>query len=120
MSRDYRKLRVFQYADELALDIYQATKAFPRDELFGITSQMRRAALSIPANIVEGSFRSTEAEYVHFLNIALGSAAEVGYYLTFSEKLGYLSSPQTQNLLSKHDLCIKSLQSLINALRQRR
>lgn len=118
MSRDYRKLRTFHLADELAMEVYNATKSFPRDEIFGLTSQMRRAAISIPANIVEGSFRTSEAEYLNFLNIALGSAAEIGYYLTFSEKLGYLPSLAAKTLLEKHQICIKSLQSLITALRR--
>ncbi|NLE28203.1 MAG: four helix bundle protein [Phycisphaerae bacterium] len=120
MSRDYRKLRTFHLADELALEVYKATKSFPRDEIFGLTSQMRRAAISISANIVEGSFRTGEAEYLNFLNIALGSAAELGYYLTFSEKLEYLSPLAAKTLIEKHQICIKSLQSLIMALRRNR
>ncbi len=119
MSRDYRKLRTFQYADELALAVYKKTRSFPREEMFGITSQMRRAGLSIPTNIVEGSFRSSEAEYLNFLNIALGSVGELGYLIGFAERLGYLDQPNAQFLSEKHLACVKSLQALISSLRRR-
>jgi len=76
MARDYRKLRVFAMADDLVVKVYRATGSFPREERYGLTSQMRRAAVPVPANIVEGSYRRSEAEYRHFLNIALGSLAE--------------------------------------------
>jgi four helix bundle protein len=117
MPRDYRKLRTFQYADDLAVDIYKITRKFPKEEIFGLTSQMRRSAVSIPANIVEGSYRSSEAEYLNFLNIAMGSGGELGYYLSLSEKLGYLNSSDTRPLQAKHDICIKSLNALISAIR---
>jgi len=120
MSRDYRKLRTFHYADELVIEMYKATRNFPREEMFGLTSQMRRAAVSIPANIVEGSFRKSEPEYLNFLNIALGSAGEVGYYITLAERLGYLNKTDTQQLSAKHATCAKSLQALITYLRSQK
>src|SRR5688572_11352076 len=77
MARDHRKLRVFHLAHELTLAIYKDTRNFPRDEWFGLRQQLRRAAVSVPANLVEGSARRGGGEYCHFINIARGSASEV-------------------------------------------
>ena len=86
----YKDLKVWQKADELALEIYKITKAFPKDELYGLTSQIRRAALSVPTNIVEGYARKGDKELARFINIAIGSLAETEYLLDFSRRLGYL------------------------------
>lgn len=86
----YRKLNVWQKADEFAFEIYKATKRFPKEELYGLTSQIRRAALSIPTNIVEGYARKGDKELARFIGIAIGSMAETEYLLDFSKKLGYL------------------------------
>lgn len=85
----HKDLIVFKKSDELAYRIYKVTEAFPKTEIFGITSQIRRAALSIPTNIVEGYARKSRKELSHFLNIALGSLAETEYLLNFSKRLGY-------------------------------
>jgi four helix bundle protein len=87
--QNHKKLKVWQRADELALEIYRVTERFPQKEAYGITSQIRRAALSVPTNIVEGYGRNSKKELSRFLDIALGSLAETEYLLEFSEKLGY-------------------------------
>src|SRR5687767_3941472 len=92
MARDHRRLRVFQEAHELTLAIYKETQNFPRDEWFGIRAQIRRAAVSIPSNIVEGCARVGTREYVNFLNIAKGSAAEAAYLVRLAGELGHLSA----------------------------
>ena len=88
--RDYTKLRVFALADKLALAVYSVTTRFPRNEQFGLTSQVRRAAVSVASNIVEGSARHTEGDYLHFLDMAYGSACELQYQLSLASRLGYL------------------------------
>ena len=75
--RDHRKLRAFELADQLVLTVYHETQTFPKTEMFGLTSQMRRAAISICSNIVEGCARHSEADYVHFLDMAFGSSQEL-------------------------------------------
>ena len=117
MSRDYRKLKTFQLSDELVIAIYKLTESFPRSELFGLTSQLRRAAVSVPTNIVEGSHRSTLPDYLHFLDIAFGSLAEVGYLLDVSFRLGYNKDQDVEGLNEKYDKCIRHLKSLIKSHR---
>jgi four helix bundle protein len=85
--RDHRKLTAFQKADALVVGVYQSTEALPSDEKYVLRSQIRRSAISIPANIVEGCARTTHREYVNHLNIALGSAAELGYLLDLAGRL---------------------------------
>lgn len=94
----YKKLVAWQKAHELALDVYKATKTFPNEENYGITSQLRRAALSVPTNIVEGVGRQGKKELKHFVNIALGSLAEVEYLLEFCFEIRYLGEDQYRNL----------------------
>jgi len=101
-EKGYKKLIVWQKADELAYKICLATKIFPKEELYGITSQLRRAALSVPTNLVEGSGRQGRAELKQFANIALGSLAETEYLLGFSLRLKYLKETDYKLL---QDLC---------------
>lgn len=99
MSKDrWRNLEIWKLADDLAYDIYVATREFPREELFGLTSQIRRAALSVPTNIVEGYPRKGDKELAHFVNISLGSFAEAKYLLYFSHRLKYLSDEKHRSL----------------------
>ena len=87
---NYKNLIVWQKAHELALLIYRLTEKFPRHEQFVLTAQLRRAALSVPTNIVEGYNRKSKKEFAHFIDIALGSIAEVEYLLEFSVEIGYI------------------------------
>jgi len=113
--RDHTKLDVFHDADQLVLKVYIKTRAFPKDEMFCLTSQMRRSALSVPSNIVEGCARDTEADYLHFLDMAYGSARELQYQISVAERLGYLKQADDIKLLSEQTA--KQLNALICALR---
>lgn len=90
--RDHTKLRAFELADELAIAVYKLTDAMPRREQFGLTMQIRRAASSCPSNIVEGCARTTEAEYLHFLDVAYGSECEAAYQLSLAYRLRMLGN----------------------------
>ncbi|MCL4692963.1 MAG: four helix bundle protein [Candidatus Hydrogenedentes bacterium] len=116
--RDHRKLRAFKLADELVLAIYDATRQFPRDEQFGLTSQLRRAAISIPSNIVEGCARNTESDYLRFLDMAYGSAREVEYQLSLAQRLGYVPQDSYAIIGKKCEETAKLLHGLIRALRK--
>jgi four helix bundle protein len=111
--RDHRKLEIFQLADGLAVRTYQATKRFPKDELYGLVSQMRRSAVSVPSNIVEGCGRRTETEFNRFLDIAFGSIRELGYLIDLSEKLGYLSGQDVKELREHQDRSASALGAFI-------
>jgi len=89
--RDHRKLEIFHLADHLVVDVYEHTREFPPEELYGLVSQMRRCAVSAAANIVEGCGRRTEAEFDRFLDISFGSIRELGYFIDFSGRLAFLS-----------------------------
>lgn len=89
--QSFRDLVVWQRSAELVVEVYRITKKFPREEVFALTNQMRRAAVSIPANISEGYARKHRAEYVQFVRIAFGSGAELETYIFLAEKLGYIN-----------------------------
>lgn len=94
----WAKLEVWKTADDLAFEIYQITKQFPKEEIYGITSQIRRSALSIPTNIVEGYSRKGDKELARFINISLGSLAETKYLVYFSNRLGYFQDSEYNKL----------------------
>lgn len=114
--RDHKKLRAFELADEVAVFIYQITAGFPKEELYGLTSQMRRAAVSVPSNIVEGCARDSQADYLRFLTIAFGSLRELHYQLSLSHRLGYLSSQDSLLVEPKIVENEKVLNALIRAM----
>ena len=90
--RDFRKIKAWEKAHELTLAIYAATLSFPKDELYGLTSQMRRSASSIPTNIAEGCGRDSEADFARFLQIAIGSTTELEYQILLSRDLKLIDS----------------------------
>jgi four helix bundle protein len=116
MSRDHRKLRVFQEADLLVEEVYRVSGAFPTQERFGLQSQLRRAAVSTVCNIVEGSARQSEREYRHFLNIAIGSAAEAEYLLPLAIRLGFLAARETDPIAKRYAGLSSALRAMLRAI----
>ena len=117
--RDHTKLRAFELADQFALLVYKHTATFPREEQFGLTSQVRRAAVSVPSNIVEGCARPTQADYVNFLDIAYGSASEAKYQLSLAFRLGFLNAESNNVLASCADELTRLLLAQPNCQRSR-
>jgi four helix bundle protein len=115
--RDHKKLRAFQLADDLAIAVYGATKTFPRDERFGLTSQIRRSAVSTASNIVEGCARDSQADYIRFLDIAHGSAHELEYQLSLAHRLSFLDNEKAQPVSALAVDTCKVLNALIRSLR---
>jgi four helix bundle protein len=115
--RDHTKLRAFDLADEIAVMIYQTTKSFPKEEVYGLTSQMRRAAVSVPSNIVEGCARESQAEYLRFLEIAFGSLRELHYQFGLAGRLGYLNGSDVSGCDVKMEEAEKVLGALLRSLR---
>lgn len=116
--RNYKKLRAFELADELALSVYRVTKDFPKEERYGLTSQMRRSAVSVASNIVEGSARNSHADYLRFLDIAYGSVCELEYQISLAKRLDYLKEDVTNLLTSQCNETARVLNGLINSLRK--
>jgi four helix bundle protein len=98
--RDYTRLRAFELADNVALLVYQLTADFPKPEIYGLAAQMRRAAVSVPSNIVEGCSRRSHAEFIRYLEIAFGSVRELRYQFGLAKRLGLF---QAQNTLACED-----------------
>ncbi len=96
--QNFRNLKVWERAHALTLDVYQSSKLFPREEMYGLTSQMRRASASIGANIAEGSCRRGDIDFARFLQIAAGSASELEYHLLLAHDLNLLQKPDYERL----------------------
>lgn len=105
--RDFKKYEIWQLSHSFTLEVYKITSSFPKQELYGVTSQIRRAVASIPTNISEGCGRNSDKEFNQFLNIALGSANETEYLLILSKDLDYVSK-QTFEILDQQINFIKS------------
>ncbi len=114
MKRDYKDLTVWQKAIDLVADAYRATREFPKEEVYGLTSQLRRCAISVPSNIAEGQGRLTRGEFRQFLGHAKGSLAELETQLIIAEKLGYLKAPQA--LIDQLAEVARLLNGLLNSL----
>jgi four helix bundle protein len=102
---------------DLALAIYRNTRSFPKDELYGLTAQLRRAAVSVPSNIAEGKGRSSDKEFILFLHHARGSLLELQTQLALATDLRYLPPPQAAQLLEQAEILAKTLNGLINSLK---
>jgi four helix bundle protein len=119
MGRSYRDLIAWQKAMKLVSKIYESTRHFPSEERFGLTNQLRRAAVSIPSNIAEGQARFSQREFHRFLSQARGSLVEVETQLLIAKELKYLSSTSANELLSSTDELGRILNGLISSIRER-
>jgi four helix bundle protein len=117
--RNYRDLTVWQRGMDIALAVYQATKAFPDDERFGLTSQLRRASASVPANIAEGHARSSTKDYLRHLAIAIGSLAEVATFLELGGRLNYGNVDELRKIYEMTNDERRMLRALQKSLRRR-
>ena len=120
MISGFERLEVWRISHELALRTYEVTKSFPREERFGITAQLRRAALSIPTNLAEGNARKHPKEYLRFCDIARGSLAELRYLLRFARDLGLLSEEHFEELAKGYETVGRMLNALMNSIRRPR
>ena len=114
--RDYTNIQAWQLADDLTVAIYEQTKSFPSEERYGLTSQLRRAAYSAPANIAEGSGRASQRDYLHFLYIARGSLRESEYFIHLSRRLKFLSDEDADKLMTQVKSASACLYGLIRAV----
>jgi four helix bundle protein len=114
--RNFRKYQVWELGHQIALDVYKLTSSFPKEEQYGLTSQMRRASSSVPANIAEGCGRESEVEFKRFLVIANGSATELEYFLILVKDLNLVLEIEINGLASKVDQLKRSLNKLISKI----
>ena len=113
--KDFRKLKVWEKSHKLTLWIYTLTKEFPRDELYGLTNQMRRSSASIPSNIAEGCGRDSQAELTRFFKLAMGSSSELEYQLILAHDLNYIDEKAYQDFLSE----LSEFRRMLNAFIQK-
>ena len=115
--KNYRELIAWQKAMDLVELVYQETKTFPKEELYGLTSQIRRAAVSVPSNIAEGQARKSTAEFLNFLSIAQGSRAEMETQTILARRLGYVTNEMAQQICDQSEEVARLLNGLMNSLR---
>jgi four helix bundle protein len=120
VARSYRQLLVWQKSKALAVDLYRATEQFPKHETYGLTSQLRRAAVSVPSNIAEGEGRLTAGEFAHFLGQARGSLLEMDTQIEIALDLAYLNPNQQQMLAQETYQVLGLLNRLIESVRSKR
>jgi len=118
--KDFRELKVWRKTHQLTLTVYESTAIFPREKLYGLTSQLRRAAPSIPANLAEGCGRNGDAEFARFCCIAMGSACEVEYHLLLANELKLIKPKQYDELSARTIEVKRMLSSLIQKLKAER
>jgi four helix bundle protein len=116
--KDFKELKVWHKSYELALAIYEASRSFPREEMYGLTSQLRRAAVSIGANIAEGCGRRSDGELVRFLQIARGSASEVEHHLLLARDLKFLQAATHQEIEKRLQEVQRMLTSLVSSIQE--
>jgi four helix bundle protein len=116
--KTFRDLKVWQKAHELVLEVYKLTKNFPTEEKYGLVSQLRRSAASVPTNIVEGFKRRSDKDYARFINIAEGSLEETKYHIILAHDLGYLKQDDYDNLTKLGDEVGKMLNGMYKKLKQ--
>ena len=116
MLKNYKELKVWQKSYNLCLDVYRTTRIFPKEEMYGLTSQMRRSAVSVPSNIAEGYGRKTTADYIRFLYIAYGSLCELETQIMLAGDLNYLDDGKLEGLKASVSEVERMLKALINSL----
>jgi len=112
--KDFKKLKVWQYGIEVVVDVYRSSQEFPKEEVYGLTSQMRRAAVSVPSNIAEGAGRNSDKDFSRFLDISLGSSFELETQLIIANKLEFLPNDKFDELAKK----VQDEQKMITGLRR--
>jgi len=118
MAKSYRELTVWQKGMDLVVEIYRMTNSFPKDELYGLTSQMRRAAVSVPSNIAEGHAQGTDNHFARYLSISQGSLKELETQVLIAQRLGYVDQETTQPVLSQCDEIGKMITGLQKTLKR--
>jgi four helix bundle protein len=114
--RDCTKIEASRLADDLTVTVYECTRSFPREEIYGLTSQLRRAVYSVPAKILEGASRESKKDYLHFLYIARGSLSETQYFIHLAWRLDYLSLKEEAALREQTKMAFACLHGLIRAV----
>lgn len=118
MMKPHKRLDVWNKAIDLSVDIYKLSEGFPKAEVYGLTSQMRRSSISIPSNIAEGAARQTKKELIHFLHIARGSLSELDTQIVIAGRLGYISADTTQEIENAIETISKMITGLIKSLKR--
>lgn len=115
--KSFKEIPVWQLSHKLTLEIYKLTNKLPKEEKYGLVSQLRRSASSVPSNIVEGFYRNTTKELLSFLYISRGSCGETIYHLLLVKDLGYIESPEYDSLIEQYESVIKQLSGWIRSLK---